>query len=175
MELLFKRSCQKVSAHQGSVTLSGWNRRSPGTGRGALFFLHRDIWMPGARESRGQVAGWAVNRTKQKTSPGVRGCTRRHGSRRHAELSARFKRGQGSFEVDPRANAEKLSLRAPPGQGQTQMVSFTERSFCLRSPGKPPHLTCVMQAPVTGPGMNKSQPPGKLHTLNTVTLMERSH
>ena len=172
MELLFKRYCQKVSAHQGSVTLSGWNRRSPGIGRGALFFLHRDIWMPGASESRGQVAEWAVNRTKQKTSPGVRGYTRRHGGRRHTELLARFKRGRGSFQVDPRANVEKLSLRAPPGQGG---FVHKERSFCQRSPGKRPHLTCVMQAPVKGPGVrNKSQPPGKLHTLNTVTLMERS-
>lgn len=80
----------------------------------------------------------------------------------------------GGLGVDPGANREKPRLRAPPGQGQTQTVSFTKR-------GGPVYAalgsrSSVMWALVKGPSMrNKSQPPGKLHTLNTVTLMERSH
>lgn len=82
--------------------------------------------------------------------------------------------GSGGLGVDPGANREKSRLRAPPGQGPTQTVSFTKRGGSVYA--APGSRGSVMQAPVKGPSMrSKSQPPGKLHTLSTVTLMERRH
>ena len=53
--------------------------------------------------------------------------------RRDAKVSAMFRRSRGSVGVDPGANSEKLSLRVPPGQEQTQMAWLTERGLSVHT------------------------------------------
>lgn len=50
-----------------------------------------------------------------------------------AKVSAVIRRCRGSVGVDPGANSETLSLRAPPGQEQIQMAWFTERGLSVHT------------------------------------------
>ena len=143
MVLLLKRSCRKVRAHQGSVTLSGLQALdvvafSSYTGtfgcQGPARIGHKSVGLEITVPGLGQVGG---EQSEAENPPGVRGCT--------AGLGAD---GPQSYRLDSGgAGGPQGGSRSKSGEtaseGTTRLgpnpygVIHKERWSCLRSPGEP--------------------------------------